>query len=231
MNGKLVGVGVGPGDPELLTLKAVRRIREADVIVVPGEKVQESIAYQIASGACPEIARKNALAVSMPMIREREALEQAHEKAAAQIRELLEQGQTAVFLTLGDPTIYSTYLYVHRRITDWGYETEIVNGIPSFCAAAAKGNTGLVENQEMLHIIPASGQIEGAMELGGTRVFMKAGRKLEEVKRRIRQAGEDAWMIENCGMEKEKIYQSAEEIPEQAGYYSLIIVKERGGRS
>lgn len=227
MNGKLYGIGVGPGDPELLTLKALRLIKEADVIAVPGKIPEESIAYQIAAGAYADLTEKELLAVEMPMIRDKAALACAHEKAAEQIRKLLVQGKNVVFLTLGDPTVYSTYLYLHRRIAQAGYETEIVNGIPSFCAAAAKLNCGLVENQEPLHVIPTSDAMEDALQLSGTKVFMKAGKKIGIVKKKLLETGVSGMMIENCTMAEEKRYLSAEEIPEDAGYYSLVIVKER----
>lgn len=228
MKGKLYGVGVGPGDPELLTIKALRMIKEAYLIVVPGEQVENSVAYQIVQGIYPEIVGKERMAVSMPMIKEQKLLEQAHGRAAEIIKNELDKGKTTVFLTLGDPTVYSTYLYIHRRITDWGYETEIVNGIPSFCAVAAKLNMGLVEKNEPLHVIPASYQTEDGIAMNGTKVFMKAGKKLGEVKKQIVQSGAEAVMMENCGMPDEKIYRTTEEIPEYAGYYSLIIVKEKG---
>lgn len=228
MSGKLYGVGVGPGDPELLTLKALRIIKEVDVIAVPGTDAKKSVAYQIVEGAYPELSEKMLLAVPMPMIKESDALKKAHDEGAEQIKKELDTGKNVAFLTLGDPTVYSTYLYIHKRVTEMGYETEIVSGIPSFCAVAAKLNTGLVEKSEPLHVIPASYQMEGAMGLPGTKVFMKAGKSISKVKNRIQQAGAEGMMIENCGMPDEKIYRTAAEIPETAGYYALIIVKEKG---
>lgn len=226
MTGKLYGVGIGPGDPELLTLKAVRLIRESDVIAVPGERPEETVAYQIAVQAVPELKEKELCPVNMPMTKDPDLLEQSHAAAAAVVEEQLKAGKQVAFLTLGDPTIYSTYLYVHKRIAEKGYETEIVNGIPSFCATAARLNMGLVENSEMLHVIPASYQVEDALHLPGTKVLMKAGRKMAQVKELVAGLEEKAVMVENCGMPGEKIYLSAEEIPEKSSYYSLIIVKE-----
>lgn len=107
-----------------------------------------------------------------------------------------------------------------------GYDTEIVSGITSFCAVAARLNIGLVEKHEELHVIPASYQIEEALQLPGTKVLMKAGKKMAEVKATIKRLGASAVMIENCGMPNEKIYRSVDEIPEDAGYYSLIIIKD-----
>lgn len=226
MSGKLYGVGVGPGDSELLTLKALRLIREADVIAVPGNTPKESVAYKIVKGAYPQLDEKEMMAVPMPMTKDREKLEKAHAEGTEIVKEALDQGQKVVFLTLGDPTVYSTYMYVHKRIQEMGYETEIVSGITSFCAVAARLNMSLVEKAEPLHVIPASYQIEEALKLPGTKVLMKAGKKMKEVKAQIKAQGAEGVMIENCGMPDEKIYRSVEEIPENAGYYSLIIVKE-----
>ena len=87
-------------------------------------------------------------------------------------------------------------------------------------------NMGLVEKAEPLHVIPASYQIEEALKLPGTKVLMKAGKKLGEVKEQLLSMGAQGVMIENCGMENEKIYHTIEEIPENAGYYSLTFIKE-----
>ena len=160
------------------------------------------------------------------MTKDKELLEKSHEEAADRVEEYLKKGQNVVFLTLGDPTVYSTYLYVHKRIVQRGCNAELVSGITSFCALAAKLKIGLVEKAEELHVIPASYQIEDALKMPGTKVFMKAGKKIGQVKELLKEAGVQAMMIENCGMENEKIYHSVDEIPENAGYYSLIIVKE-----
>lgn len=228
MQGTLYGVGIGPGDAELLTLKAVRIIREADCIAVPGMKKEETVAWQITIQAVPEIAGKECLEIHMPMTKDKEELQKSHEAAAEQVAAALASGKNVAFLTLGDPCIYSTYLYVHKRILAMGYPAAIISGIPSFCAAAAKMNTGLVEKSEPLHVIPASYQIADALKLPGTKVLMKAGRKMRDVKQQLQQMDNaETLMIENCGMPGEKLYYGAEEIPETAGYYSLIIVKER----
>ena len=228
MKGKLYGVGVGPGDPELLTLKALRLIRENPVIAVPGEDIQASVAYQIVKGAYEALDEKTLLPVAMPMTKDPAVLEANHEKAAGDVETHLKQGKNVVFLTLGDPTVYSTYLYVHKRILARGYEAEIVSGITSFCAVAARLNMGLVERDEPLHVIPATYQADGmdqVLKLPGTKVLMKTGRKMAQVRESIQKSGQQAVMIENCGMPGERIFEGAENIPEKSGYYSLIIVK------
>ena len=226
MTGTLYGLGIGLGDPELLTLKAVRLIRENEVIAFPGKCPRETVAYKIAVQAVPELAEKELTALPMPMTKDPKVLEETHTHAADIVENFLKNGKNVVFLTLGDPTVYSTYLYVHKKILERGLKAEIVSGITSFCAVAARLNMGLVEKAEPLHVIPASYQIEEALKLPGTKVLMKAGKKMKEVKATLQEIGAQAVMIENCGMPDEKIYANAEEIPENAGYYSLIIVKE-----
>lgn len=227
MTGKLYGVGVGPGDPELLTLKAMRIIRESDVIALPGKEPKETLAYKIVVQAYPELSQKELLPIHMPMTKDPAVLEASHTEGAKKIADCLLQGKQVAFLTLGDTTVYSTYLYVHKKVQEMGYEVEIISGITSFCAVAARLNMGLVEKAEPLHVIPASYQIEDALKLPGTKVLMKAGKKMKNVKELLQQSSDEVVMIENCGMENEKIFRGADEIPEDAGYYSLIIVKEK----
>lgn len=253
MSGIFTGVGVGPGDPELMTLKAVRAIETCSVIAVPvsdstlekpvyecaGNQeernrayLERCVAYQIAAGAVSGLEKKDRIYLPMPMIKEKDKLKAVHDNDASAVAELLDKGENVVFLTLGDPTVYSTCMYVHKRLKRNGYTTQIVPGIPSFCAAAARMDIPLVENRQELHILPASYQIEESLNLPGTKVLMKAGRKMAEVKEILKEKELDAVMVENCGMENEKLYFGVQEIPERAGYYSLLVVKEkqRGGR-
>jgi len=226
MTAKLYGLGVGPGDPELLTLKALRIIKESEVIAVPGKVPQDTVAYKIVVQAYPELADKELLPIDMPMTKDIGVLQESHDQGAKTIAAYLDAGKQVAFLTLGDTTVYSTYLYVHKRIQEMGYDVEIVSGITSFCAVAARLNMGLVEKEEQLHVIPASYQIDEALKLPGTKVLMKAGKKMSDVKTRLKTMNARVVMIENCGMKDERIFRGADEIPEDAGYYSLIIVKE-----
>ena len=227
MSGILYGLGVGPGDPELLTLKALRLIRENPVIAVPGNDIKASVAYQIVKGAYPKLDEKELIPVAMPMTKDRAVLEDNHNKAADAVESYLKQGKNVVFLTLGDPTIYSTYLYVHKRILERGYQAEIVSGITSFCAAAARLNISLSEWNEQLHIVPAVHRLDSDLSESGNYILMKSGKKMNQVKEILAKSDRDVLMVENCGMPEEHIYRSVEEIPDDAGYYSLIIAKEK----
>lgn len=227
MAGKLYGVGVGPGDPELMTLKAARCIKKCPVIAIPTADKDTCMAYKIVVQEIPEIAEKECLSVVMPMTKDRKILEKSHEAGAAAVAEVLALGKDIAFLTIGDPTVYATYMYIHQRIVDMGFETQIISGVPSFCAAAARLGVSLAETKEQIHIIPASYDIEAAMELPGTKILMKAGRKMPRVREILEAHPQQMMMVENCGMQNEHVWTSASEMPVQPGYYTLVIVKEK----
>ena len=136
----------------------------------------------------------------------------------------LDQGKTVCFLTLGDPTVYSTYLYLHQKVAAAGYRTKIISGVPSFCAAAAELGMSLCENGQQLHVIPGTYTPTEALDLPGVKVLMK--NDLPATLAALRQKKKQAAMVENCGMETQRIFRSLEEIPQDAGYFSLLIVKD-----
>ncbi len=229
MYGKFFGVGVGPGDPELMTLKAVRIIENADVIAFPQKNNEQSQALKIAGAVCKNLEKKELLPIYMPMTKDEALLKKSHAAAASEIEGCLLKGKSVAFLTLGDPSIYSTYIYIHKRILKLGYEAEMISGITSFCASGAKLNISLAEKDELLHIVPASYSLKKLPEilaLPGNKILMKSGKKLAAVRKEIKKAGLCAKMVENCGMENERIYNTSKEIPDTAGYYSLIVVKD-----
>ena len=226
MKGKAYGVGVGPGDPELMTLKAVRLIKENDVIMVPGKDPKESVAYKIAVQAVPELEKKELVPVDLPMLKNREELKSCHKKGADLVRSYLEKGKNVVFLTLGDPTVYCTFTYIQKYLIEDGYETELVNGITSFCAAAARLNIPLAEWNESIHILPA---VHGADELkyDGNLVLMKSGSRLKELKEKLISENRDIKAVVNCGMPDEEVYYGADELPDEIGYFTLLIAREK----
>ena len=246
MDGIFYGVGVGPGDPELMTVKAVKTIETCDILALPvssGELtepvfdesgtdskyecyLEKCVAYQIVLGSGADVSEKAKLYLPMPMMKEKEVLKRLHDKGAEVSEEYLKKGRNIVFITLGDPTVYSTCMYIYKRIYQKGYQTEMIPGVPSFCAAAARLDIGLVENKEELHVIPASYEIESGLELPGTKVLMKVGKKIPYVKQVVKEKNMEIKMVENCGMESERIYSDVEEIPDETSYYSLFIIKE-----
>lgn len=227
MKGIAYGVGVGPGDPEYMTLKAVRLIRENRVIAVPGQTAKESAAYKIAVQAVPELAEKELVPVYMPMVKDRKLIDAEHRKGAELLKSYLDRGENVVFLTLGDPSIYCTFSYIQHYLEADGYPVELVSGITSFCAAAARLNLPLAEWDEPIHIVPAVHKTEDRLEQDGNYVLMKSASHMKEVKALLLSSGREVSAVVNCGMENEAVYRSAEEIPDDAGYFSLIIAKEK----
>lgn len=226
MKGILYGIGIGPGDPEHITLKAVKMMKEVDVIAAPGKDVKETTAYKIAVQAVPELEEKELLPVYMPMVLDKAEIVKEHKNGAKALEKVLETGKSVGFITLGDPTVYSTYSYVEKIVKEDGFETRYISGITSFCAAAATMGIPLSEWQEPLHIIPAVHQLDEELALEGNYVLMKSGRQMAAVKEILRKSGRKVSMVENCGLKNENRYRSVDEIPDNAGYFSLIIAKE-----
>lgn len=229
VSGCLYSIGVGPGDPELMTLKAVHTISKCPVLVLPAESRQKCVAYQIARQILPEIDEKEAVCLVMPMTKDKEKLERNHEEGAVKVAQILEAGRDAAFLTIGDPTVYATSMYIHQRVAQMGYQTQIISGVPSFCAAAAKLGVSLGEKQEQIHVIPASYDIEKAMKFSGTKILMKAGKKMPFVKQCVKKHQGWAAMVENCGMPDEHVWINPDSMPDQPGYYTLVIAKDGRG--
>ncbi len=231
MEGILYGIGVGPGDPDCLTLGAVRKIEECDLLLLPQEK-DKCYAYQIVKQAVA-VAEKEIRVLSFPMTKEQTVLEQAMEENAKVVFALLKQGKRLAFLTIGDPAVYATYIYLQRRVRELGGKAQMISGVPSFCAVAAKLGISLGEQEDEIHVIPASYELCHTMQYQGTRIYMKAGRKLEELcnmlareqKEREKQGEQlQVYAVSDCGLASEKIMYGLEELKD-SGYLTVVIVK------
>lgn len=223
--GVFYSVGVGPGDPKLMTFLAAETIAQCQVIALPDSGAKDNAAQQIAA---PWLEGKELLFCSMPMTRDRQKLLAAREAAADQVAAVLEQGKDVAFLTLGDPSVYATPMYLHRILKEKGYRTKMVPGVPSFCAVAASLDVPLCEGGEPLHVIPASySDLEQALSLPGTKVLMKSGKSIAEVKERIDSGSMEAMAVERCGMEGEKRHYSLDTLQNGASYFSVVLVKEK----
>ena len=227
--GRLYGVGVGPGEPKLMTLLAVETIENCPVIAVPAGGKKCAVSYRIAAAVVPGIGKKECIDIVTPMTKDKEAVEVGYELAADEIEEKLDEGKDVAYLTLGDPAIYSTYIYIHRIIERRGYEAKIISGIPSFCAVAARLGESLCDRDQQLHVIPSSYEIGEALDLPGTKVLMKSASALGEVKQMLEEKEMDIFGASNCGMDDEVIYRSADQLPDKGSYFTLLIAKDSKG--
>ena len=162
------------------------------------------------------------------MVRDQAVLDGAYDAAADAICEKLDQGKDVAFITLGDPTVYSTYIYIHRRVVNRGYGAEIIPGVPSFCAVAARLNTSLCEGAERLLIVPASHDAADCLDIRANKVFMKAGRAIGELREQLAGRGmlDKASLVANCGMDGELVCPRFADMTDGAGYFSIVLVKE-----
>lgn len=234
MKGTLYCIGVGPGDPELLTVKAVKYIQKCPVLAVPqghtGVTTAKDILLQaIENGAAVELQDKLILTVDFPMTRDAAVLAKAHAAGATAIEAQLQQGRDVALITLGCPTVYASSIYVHRRIRDDGYATEIIPGVPSFCAAAARLQQPLCEQDEPLTIIPG-GRSDRKILLSapGSKIIMKPSGPFASLKQELQDTQQlaDTTMIERCGLSGETIYHSLDDV-ERTAYFSVLLVKEK----
>lgn len=228
MKGKLYGVGVGPGDPELMTLKAVRVIREADVVAVPNIGHKRKTAFEIAK---EHLEGKQLLDCATPMTQDRPAVEAAYVKIADDVCALLDEGKSVAYLCLGDVAVYSTYFYVHDIVVARGYDAEVVPGVTSFSAVAAKLGMSLCEGPERLLVAPVmASDVDDILDVPATKVFMKSGRTIGELRDKLVSRGllDNAGMVANCGLPDEKAFPSLADadLDTDADYFSVVIVKE-----
>jgi len=231
MAGVLLGIGVGPGDPEMLTLKAVKAIKEADVICLPKADKDKCRAYQIALPVVPEIRYKKTISLDFEMTKDEVRLATIHKEFYEKYKQLLLDGYNLAFLTIGDPTVYSTFGYIMKLAKKDGIEVGIINGITSFCGSAASAGILLSESEENIHIISGQGNLDEELKLSGTKIIMKSGRNISSIKERLiplEEAGRIiVYAVVDCGMETEQIYNSAMTIPEDSKYMMTIIIKEK----
>jgi sirohydrochlorin cobaltochelatase/precorrin-2/cobalt-factor-2 C20-methyltransferase len=231
MAGILYGIGVGPGDPEMLTLRAVRAIKEADVICLPKADKYECRAFQIALPAVPELKYKKTISFDFEMTRDEEALAKMHAEFYEKYRQLIMDGYNLAFLTIGDPTVYSTFGYIMKLAKKDGIEVEIINGITSFCGSAAAAGILLSERDENIHIISGQGNLEEELKISGTKIIMKSGRNVASIKERLLELEQadkiSVYAVVDCGMETEQIFNGAMMIPDDSKYMMTIIIKDK----
>jgi len=225
MTGKLIGVGLGPGDPELMTLKAHRLIEAAAVVAYPALENGASFAREIAAASIP--AEADELVIRIPMTVERAPAQAAYDKGAAEIAEHLDSGRDVVVLCEGDPFYYGSFMYLFNRLAD-NYKTEVVPGVTSITTCAAVAGRPLTARNDVLTVIPgplASAEMQAKIEAAGAVAIMKVGRHLGRIRALLSEMGltESATFVARASLPSQQVLPLAR-APDPAPYFSMILI-------
>jgi len=223
--GRLYGVGLGPGDPELMTLRAHRLISGAEVVAYPTLAGAASFARSIAAGFLADGVEE--IVMDVPMTVEREPAQAAYDQGAARIAAALDAGRDVVCLCEGDPFFYGSFMYIFARLAD-DYEVEVVPGVTSVTTCAARARMPLAARNERLTILPGPlpedelrSRIEGAESVA----IMKVGRHMAKIRGVISDLGyaDQAVYVERASLPDEVVCPLTE-APETAPYFSMILL-------
>ena len=222
--GVLYGIGIGPGDPELITLKAINALKNADIIYVPKSKEQQSTALAITQAYIANEARVEQL--EFPMSRDIEVRKAARQRHAETIAKQLSSGLNVAFLTLGDPMLYSTYSYILEHL-DRCHKVVTIPGIYSFSAISNTLNSPLCKGDESLAVICALGNHEKALlQTASTVVCMKLSAYSNELYHYLQANSPCEFsMVTDAGKTTEKIHASISALKENVPYFSTAIIK------
>lgn len=231
--GALYGIGVGPGDPELISVKGANIISRCRHIFVPKASSEGgSTALSIASKYLP--AEYQVHELLFPMVADRDELRRHWEQSAEDVAAILDTGQNACFLTLGDPLFYSTYIYLLRTLRKKNPEIEIVTvpGITAFSAAAALTEFSVGEGREPVTIVPAADDLDAvrrALGANGTVILMKVGKRLTRILDLLEEAGltDHAVFVSHAGQDRQRTETDLRKLRkdgQESAYLSIILV-------
>ncbi len=228
---KFYGIGVGVGDPDMLTLKAIKAFKELDVVVLPeAKKTEGSTAYEIAKEYLKDGVET--LFVEFPMVKCVEARKEFRKQNAMDIIAHLDAGKKVGFLTIGDPMTYSTYVYILEHL-DGKIPVETVPGISSFSDMSSRFNLPLVMGEESLKVVSLNGEtdIVGEINSADNIVFMKVSRNFDALRAGLEATGnlENVIMVSNCGKDIQEInYDLTKMEEENIPYFTTLILKKGG---
>jgi precorrin-2/cobalt-factor-2 C20-methyltransferase len=238
--GTLYGVGVGPGAPDLLTRRAIKVLRHAKVIVLPrSSQYGVSTAWKIVRPFVQKAHHQEHLFLTVPMTREPAKHASAWEKAFSCIGPRLEQGLSVAFATEGDPSLYSTFIYLQREARErWpGIEIEVVPGVSSIAAVPAVTGIPLADGLERIAIIPAGygvNDLAGILTRFDTTILMKIGAEIPNVLAALELTGltDKAVYVSHATMREQRIVRDVRQLEAERGdCFAMIVVsrKERTG--
>jgi sirohydrochlorin cobaltochelatase len=228
---KFVGIGVGPGDPDLLTVKAVEQFKTLDILLVPeSKKNAKSEAHQIVSKYLPEDLE--IVGRHFPMILDKEEMMAQVKEIALEVIEWVKAGKTVGFVTLGDPMLYSTYIYLLKFIAE-GVAVETIPGISSYTAIASGLSRPLVEGDDPLMIYPCTadmGELKRVLENHESIVLMKVYKSFETVVQLMTELNlmDKAVAVSNFGKPEQVVHENLSETdPNEVSYFTTILINKR----
>lgn len=232
MAGKLYGIGVGPGDPELLTIKAVELLKRCDHIFTPiAKEGGASVAFDIARRFIP--ATTPVTRLLFPMLKDRQVLEQQWSENYRAMEAVVRAGRACVFITLGDSGTYSTFSVVMRYFKRFApdLEIEVIPGITSYAYAAARAAMPLVEGNEIVSVVSANdspARLERIIDSSDTVVFLKTYRQRERLLKMLADRGLGACCtyIQKCGLDGERVLCNLDGMAQSPEYLSLVVLKK-----
>lgn len=225
VTGTLYGIGLGPGDPELVTLKAARLIATCPVIAYPALPGVDSFARSIAAQLIPDGAEE--IVIEVPIAVARAPAQAAYDTGAERIAEVLETGRDVACLCEGDPFFYGSFMYLHARLAD-RFRVQVVPGVSSVTAAAACAGLPLAARNDCLSVVPAplpEEILQARIEAADSVAIMKLGRHMPKVRAVLDRLGltSRAVYVERATLDAQKVFPLAE-APENAPYFSMILV-------
>lgn len=240
MSGRLIGVGTGPGDPELLTLKAVRALQEADVVAHFAKRGNSSTAHRIVA------AHIRPDAINLPLLYPvtveiphtdpayAQLIADFFEQSAAAVAAHLDEGRTVAVLSEGDPLFYGSYMHLHVRLAP-RYRTEIVPGVTGMSGCWSAAGVPITQGEDVLSVLPGTlDEATLAQRMAGTEacVVMKVGRNLPKIRRALQASGRlpDAIYVERGTMADMRIERLADKTDDAAPYFSIVLVPGWRGR-
>ena len=191
----LIGIGVGPGDPDLLTVKAVKAINDADIIMCPASKEERpSIALSVIDSIIDKSKNQEIIKLIFPMTKDKDLLEQTWKKNAKLMAQTVLSGKNVVYITVGDPFLYSTWIYMHKDLTENYPEMDIsvIPGIVSMFTFASKVGVSIAEGAEKVAIIPSCYDLSSVKEIAKnseSMIFLKDGRYFDQVIDVLKESG------------------------------------------
>ena len=231
MAGTLYGLGVGPGDPELITMKAHRILQQVPVVAYPAPETGDSLAREIAAPHLP--GGQEEIVIRTPMVPGAFPANDVYDHYAQEIRAHLDAGRDVAVLCEGDPFLYGSFMYVFSRFVDAGHVV-VVPGVSSLGACAAAAGAPLVSRNQVLTVLPATlkeDELERRIADSAAVAVMKVGRHVSKVRSVLARLDrvDGAWYVERATMENQKTMPLIDFDADKAPYFSMILVREREG--